>query len=264
MTLAPGSHFGSYQISALIGVGGMGEVYRARDLELEREVALKILPQANRLDTESIARFEREARLLASLNHPNVATLHGLERDGDAQALVMEFVDGPTVEELIAGSRGRGIAVADALDIAEQIARGLDAAHEKGIVHRDLKPANIKVRADGTVKVLDFGIAKALATDARPGDKQQLTQVQGLPIGTPSYMSPEQASGGEIDRRTDIWAFGCVLFEMLCGQRVFDGDTSSRIIARVIERNPDWSELPAGLPQGVRILLEQCLELWGE
>ena len=260
MTLAPGSHFGSYQISALIGVGGMGEVYRARDLELEREVALKILPQANRLDTESIARFEREARLLASLNHPNVATLHGLERDGDAQALVMEFVDGPTVEELIAGSRGRGIAVADALDIAEQIARGLDAAHEKGIVHRDLKPANIKVRADGTVKVLDFGIAKALATDARPGDKQQLTQVQGLPIGTPSYMSPEQASGGEIDRRTDIWAFGCVLFEMLCGQRVFDGDTSSRIIARVIERNPDWSELPAGLPQGVRILLEQCLE----
>ena len=159
MTLAPGSHFGSYQISALIGVGGMGEVYRARDLELEREVALKILPQATRLDAESIARFEREARLLASLNHPNVATLHGLERDGDAQALVMEFVDGPTVEELIAGSRGRGIAVADALDIAEQIARGLDAAHEKGIVHRDLKPANIKVRADGTVKVLDFGIA---------------------------------------------------------------------------------------------------------
>jgi serine/threonine protein kinase/Tol biopolymer transport system component len=261
MTLAHGSQFGSYQISALIGVGGMGEVYRARDPELEREVALKILPQAGRPDAEAIQRFEREARLLASLNHPNVATLHGLEHDGDAQALVMEFVDGPTVEELIARSPGgRGIALPDALDIAEQIARALDAAHEKGIVHRDLKPANIKVRADGTVKVLDFGIAKALATDARPGDGQQLTQVQGGPIGTPSYMSPEQASGGEVDRRTDIWAFGCVLFEMLCGQRVFDGDTNSRIIARVIERDPDWSGLPAGLPRGVRSLLEQCLE----
>ena len=261
MAFAPHTPFGSYEIVELIGVGGMGEVYRARDGRLDREVALKVLPEANRLDPDALRRFEREARLLASLNHPNIATLHGLETAGDAQALVMELVEGEPLDRRIERApRGRGLALDDALEIAQQIAAALDAAHARGVVHRDLKPANIKVRADGTVKVLDFGIAKALAAEAGEHAGENVTRAAGAPIGTPSYMSPEQASGSAVDRKTDIWAFGCVLYEMLTGQRAFEGETSSRILARVIEREPDWSRLAAGVPARIRVLLHQCLE----
>ncbi|HEY5569177.1 MAG TPA: protein kinase [Gammaproteobacteria bacterium] len=262
MTFAPRTPFGSsYEIVELIGVGGMGEVYRARDRHLGRDVALKILPEANRLDPEALRRVDREARLLASLNHPNIATLHGLETVGDTQALVMELVEGETLDQRIARApRGRGLTLEDTLEIAKQIAAALDAAHERGVMHRDLKPANIKLRADGTVKVLDFGIAKALSTDASEHRGDTVTGAAAAPVGTPSYMSPEQASGGAVDRRTDIWAFGCVLYEMLTGQRAFEGETNSQILARVIEREPDWSRLPADVPAQIHVLLGQCLE----
>jgi Tol biopolymer transport system component/aminoglycoside phosphotransferase (APT) family kinase protein len=261
MTLAPGTRFGSFEITGLAGAGGMGEVYRASDPTLGREVALKVLPEAQRVDPQALARFEREARLLASLNHPNIATLHGLATSGSTQALVMELVEGETLKERIARtSRGRGLGLHDALEIATQIAAALDAAHEDRVVHRDLKPSNIKVRADGTVKVLDFGIAKALAKDSSGHSGETVTHMPGAIVGTPSYMSPEQASGAEVDRRTDIWAFGCVLYEMLTGQRAFDGDTDSRTFARIIEREPDWSLLPADVPTRIRTLLMQCLE----
>ena len=262
MTFAPRTPFGSsYEIVELIGVGGMGEVYRARDRHLGRDVALKILPEANRFDPAALRRVDREARLLASLNHPNIATLHGLETAGDTQALVMELVEGETLDQRIARApRGRGLTLEDTLEIAKQIAAALDAAHERGVMHRDLKPANIKLRADGTVKVLDFGIAKALSTDASEHRGDTVTGAAAAPVGTPSYMSPEQASGGAVDRRTDIWAFGCVLYEMLTGQRAFEGETNSQILARVIEREPDWSRLPADVPAQIHVLLGQCLE----
>ena len=261
MTLAPGDRFGLYEVIELVGVGGMGEVYRVRDARLQRDVALKVLPDARRFDPEALQRFEREARLLASLNHPNIATLHGLETAGDARALVMELVDGETLDRRLARANGRGVPLKEALQIARQIADALDAAHERGVVHRDLKPSNIKVRPDGTVKVLDFGIAKAFDSDpgARRGATVDVTRMPGAIVGTPSYMSPEQATGNVVDRRTDIWAFGCVLFELLTGQRAFAAETESGTLARVIEREPDWSKLPAELPPGIRSLLQRCL-----
>jgi eukaryotic-like serine/threonine-protein kinase len=259
MALEPGTQFGSYRVVEQIGSGGMGEVWRATDPTLKRDVALKGLPGGHNLDSEALKRFEREARLLAALNHPNIATLHGLETVGDQQALVMELVEGEGLDARIARAPD-GLPVSEAIEIAEQIAAALEAAHERGILHRDLKPANIKIRPDGTVKVLDFGIAKAIATDDGPSTVSTFTQVPGAIVGTPSYMSPEQASGAEVDRRTDIWAFGCVLYEMLTGQRVFDGDTSSRVLARVLERDPQWDSLPRDLDPRIRTLLRQCLE----
>jgi serine/threonine protein kinase len=261
MALTPGTRLGIYEITGQLGAGGMGEVYRAKDTKLGREVAIKVLPELFDTDSSRIARFEQEAKTLAALNHANIAQIHGLERLDGTTAIVMELVEGDTLEERIARApRGRGLALKDALEIAVQIAAALDGAHERGVVHRDLKPANIKVRADGTVKVLDFGIAKALSTDSAERAGGTVTRVEGALVGTPSYMSPEQASGGTVDRRTDIWAFGCVLFEMLTGQRTFDGETNSRILARVIEREPDWSHLSADVPAQIRLLLRQCLE----
>src|SRR5262245_17027261 len=246
MALSPGTRLGPYEISAAIGAGGMGEVYRARDTRLKRDVALKILPESFATDPERLARFQREAEVLASLNHPNIASIHGLEESNGVRALVMELVDGDTLADQIA--RGP-IPVDEALPIAKQIAEGLEAAHEQGIIHRDLKPANIKVRADGTVKVLDFGLAKALepaslaganATASPTITSPALMTGIGVLLGTASYMSPEQAKGREADKRSDIWAFGCVLFEMLTGKRTFEGENIAETLAFVMAREPDW------------------------
>src|SRR5262245_53035030 len=228
----------------------MGEVYRARDTKLDRAVAIKILPEAFAADTERIARFEREAKTLASLNHVNIAHIHGLEESNGVRALVMELVEGEDLAQRIA----RGAIPADeALPIAKQIADALEAAHEQGIIHRDLKPANIMVRRDGTVKVLDFGLAKAMEPTGLASTSGSLSPTittpamtqAGVILGTAAYMSPEQARGKTVDRRADIWAFGCVLYEMLTGHRAFDGEGVSETLARVIEREPDWVRLPA-------------------
>ena len=228
MPLSAGTRLGPYEILSALGAGGMGEVYRARDTKLNRAVAIKILPEAFAADPERIARFQREAKILASLNHPNIAHIHGLEESNGVRALVMELVEGEDLAQRIA--RG-AIPVDEALPIAKQIADALEAAHEQGIIHRDLKPANIKVRPDGTVKVLDFGLAKAMEPTgvAAPSVSQSptittpaMTQA-GMILGTAAYMSPEQARGKPVDKRADIWAFGCVLYEMLTGQRAFDG-----------------------------------------
>ena len=265
MALDLGSRIGPYEIAALIGVGGMGEVYRARDTVLHRDVALKVLPDAGRLDPELVHRFEREARLLASLNHPNIATLHGFETASAVHALVMELVDGEALDDRLAIARRTaksGLPLKEALQISLQIANALDAAHERGIVHRDLKPANIKIRSDGTVKVLDFGIAKVFQPNERSqGDTTvaAVTRMSGAVIGTPSYMSPEQARGLTVDKRADIWAFGCVLYEMLSGERAFPGEDPSGVVARVIEREPDFGALPADVPRGIQRLLKHCL-----
>src|SRR5688572_3488522 len=223
MPLASGARRGPYEITAKLGAGGMGEVYRARDTTLDRDVALKVLPEAFARDPERLARFEREAKTLAALNHPHVAHIHGVDDSDGVRALVLEFVDGPTLADRI----GEGpIPIAEALSIARQIADAVEAAHERDIVHRDLKPANIKVRSDGTVKVLDFGLAKALdpiaagsadVTAAPTETAPHPMTADGVIIGTAAYMSPEQARGQAVDRRTDIWAFGCVLFEMISG-----------------------------------------------
>jgi len=237
----------------------MGEVYRAHDTKLGRDVAIKILPAAFTSDPDRRARFAREARLLASLNHPHVATVHGVEEASGVQAIVLELVEGPTLADRVA--RGP-VPVKEACAIAGQIADALDAAHEKGIVHRDLKPANIKLTADGQVKVLDFGLA--MAVEGPGGDRSalptQLMSEPGAVVGTAAYMSPEQARGQAVDKRTDIWAFGCVLYEMLTGRRAFDGATSSEMIAKVLEREPDWTALPATTPPAVGRLIERCLE----
>ncbi len=250
--------FGPYQILALLGTGGMGEVYRARDSKLGRDVALKSLPRAFASDPERLARFRREARTLASLNHLNIAMIYGLEEFDGATCLVLELVEGETL-------RGP-LAIAKALDYADQIADGLEAAHDKRIVHRDLKPANIKVTPQGRVKVLDFGLAKAVWAGNETQDLSNLTPVGGLEsqvgqiLGTPPYMSPEQAGGKAVDQRTDIWAFGCVLYELLTGKRAFRGENLPETIAAVLEREPDWSALPAKTPAKVRRLLRRCLE----
>jgi eukaryotic-like serine/threonine-protein kinase len=261
MNLTGGSRFGGYEIEAPLGAGGMGEVYRARDVKLGRHVAIKVLPEDFRLDAERIARFEREARLLAALNCPNIAAIYGLEEDAGLRGLVLELVDGPTLAERLEGG---ALPVAEAIDIARQIADALDAAHDKGIVHRDLKPANIKISAGGTVKVLDFGLAK-IADDRTASDPVASPTVTsdgtraGVILGTAAYMSPEQARGQPVDKRTDIWAFGCVLYEMLTGRRAFSGTTVSDVIAAIIRSEPDWQALPRATPSRLRTLLPRLL-----
>jgi Tol biopolymer transport system component len=263
MSLA-GTRLGAYEIVASLGAGGMGEVYRARDTKLGREVAIKVLPAAFAADPERLARFEREARVLASLNHPHIAQIYGVEESGALTALVLELVEGEPLSERL---RKGALPVADALSLARQIAEALDAAHERGIVHRDLKPANIVVAHDGTVKVLDFGLAKAGETGGSAG-VEGLTHsptmmgptMAGVLLGTAPYMSPEQARGKTVDKRTDIWAFGCVLYEMLTGRRAFPGETSTDTIAAILEREPDWRALPASTPAHVARLLRRCLD----
>ena len=264
MPLAPGTRLANYEIVSPIGAGGMGEVYRARDTSLKRDVALKILPESFATDAERLARFQREAEVLASLNHPNIAGIHGLAETDGIKALVMELVDGEDLAERI--ERGP-IPLDEVLPIARQIAEALEAAHEQGIIHRDLKPANVKVRKDGTVKVLDFGLAKAMAPAAAPGDlansptitSPAMTQA-GMILGTVAYMSPEQARGQSVDKRTDIWAFACVVYEMLTGRAAFRGDTTSDTIAKVLEREPEWGSLPPDLPAAIRTVLRRCLQ----
>ncbi len=265
MTLTPGTRLGAYEIIAAIGAGGMGEVYRARDATLNREVALKVLPDLFALDADRLARFRREAHVLASLNHPNIAAIYGFEQVGDVRALVLELVDGATLSDLMSSGP---IALNEALPIARQIAEALDAAHQSGVIHRDLKPANISLRGDGTVKVLDFGLAKALepAGVAHSGSTASptitspaLTQL-GVILGTAAYMAPEQARGHAADKRSDIWAFGVVLFEMLTGRAMFAGESVSDTLASVLKTDPAWTALPAGVPPPIRHLLRWCLE----
>jgi eukaryotic-like serine/threonine-protein kinase len=271
MTLSAGSRLGAYEIAGLIGAGGMGEVYRARDTRLKRDVALKILPDSFATDPERLARFQREAEVLASLNHSRIAAIYGLEESdaspGSGQAvraLVMELVEGPTLADRIAQGP---IPVDDALSIARQIAEALEAAHEQGIIHRDLKPANIKVRPDGTVKVLDFGLAKALDPAGVARDVSQSPTITspalmtgvGTLLGTAAYMSPEQAKGRRADRRSDIWAFGCVLYEMLTGKPAFGGDDVADTLAAVLRGEPDWSALPPSVSPTLRTYLRRCL-----
>jgi serine/threonine protein kinase len=268
MSLAAGARIGPYEVLSALGAGGMGEVYRARDTKLGRDVAIKLLPSIFATDPDRLARLAREARLLAALNHPHIATIHGLEESGGLRALVMELVEGPTLaEKLEQNSRGQvkgGVPLAEALRIAGQIALGLEAAHEKGIVHRDLKPGNIKVRHDGSVKVLDFGLARAFQGDGTADDLCHLptitTDLHSGIVGTPAYMSPEQARGDTVDKRTDVWAFGCVLYEMLTGRTAFPGKTISDSIAAILEREPQWTALPADTPASIRQLLRRCLE----
>jgi eukaryotic-like serine/threonine-protein kinase len=264
MTLAAGARLGSYEIIAPIGVGGMGEVYRARDTTLNRDVALKVLPQAFTLDPDRLARFKREAQVLAVLNHPHIAAIYGFEPSDDVPALVLELVDGPTLADRIA--RGP-MPIDEVLPIARQIAEALEGAHEQGIMHRDVKPANIKLRPDGTVKVLDFGLAKAFEPGPVASDLSNSPAITspamtrlGVILGTAAYMSPEQATGGAIDKRSDIWAFGCVLYEMLAGTRAFDGENVSETLAAVLRAEPDWAALPGDTPASIRRLLRRALE----
>ena len=264
MALTSGVRLGPYEIAAPIGAGGMGEVYRARDTRLNRDVALKVLPDTFAADPDRLARFRREAQVLAALNHPNIAAIHGLEETGGGvSALVLELVEGPTLADRIAQGP---IPLDEALPIARQIAEALEAAHERGIIHRDLKPANVKVREDGTVKVLDFGLAKALEGEPAAADVSQSPTLSvaatraGVILGTAAYMAPEQARGKAVDRRADIWAFGCVLYEMLTGRRAFGGDDLTDTLAFIITKEPDWSTLPANCPDAIRTLLKRCME----
>jgi hypothetical protein len=285
MSLVPGTRLGPYEVITQIGAGGMGDVYRATDTNLKRAVALKVLPASVAADAERLARFQREAEVLASLNHPNIAAIYGLERSGGTPALVMELVEGPTLMDRIAGAPGgpegpplrtdgrRGgssdppIPIEEALSIARQIADALEAAHECGIIHRDLKPANVKVRPDGTVKVLDFGLAKAMEPAGSSPDASQSPTITspalmtgaGVILGTAAYMSPEQARGKTVDKRADIWAFGCVLYEMLAGQRAFEDEDVSMTLSKVLLREPDFDALPPSVPARVRQALRVCL-----
>jgi serine/threonine protein kinase/Tol biopolymer transport system component len=265
LALGPGTRLGAYEILTLIGSGGMGEVYRAHDSRLNRDVAVKVLPADVAADHDRLARFEREAQVLASLNHPNIANIYGVDDSSGTPALVMELVEGPTLADRIAQGP---IPIDEALPIAKQIAEALEAAHEQGIIHRDLKPANVKVRTDGTVKVLDFGLAKAL--EAIPGPASTatmsptittpaMTQI-GMILGTAAYMAPEQAKGQAADRRSDIWAFGCVVYELVVGRRAFKGIDLSETLASVLKDMPDWRALPASTPAALRRLLHACLE----
>jgi serine/threonine protein kinase/Tol biopolymer transport system component len=258
-----GTRLGPYEVLSAIGAGGMGEVYRAHDTLLNRDVALKVLPEAFSRDIERMARFEREAKLLASLNHPNIAAIYGLEISGPTRALVMELVEGPTLADHI---RGGAIPVDEALPIAKQVADALEYAHDNNIIHRDLKPANIKVKEDGTVKVLDFGLAKALSDEVAAQDMSNSPTLSmaatraGVILGTAAYMSPEQARGRKVDRRTDVWAFGVVLFEMLTGKQAFEGEDVSLVLAAVMKSEPAWENLPNDLPPRLRTVLSRCLQ----
>src|SRR6188474_1453783 len=259
-----GARIGPYEVLGPLGAGGMGEVYRAADTNLKRQVAIKVLPHALASHVDRLTRFQREAEVLATLNHPNIAAVYGLERAGGVLALVMELVEGPTLAERIADGP---LPLAEATAIARQIAAALEAAHERGIVHRDLKPANIKVRSDGTVKLLDFGLAKA--SDGRSVDDASTVALSqsptvaspvhvtslGMILGTAAYMSPEQARGQAADHRSDIWAFGVVLAEMVSGRRLFDGNTMSDTIAAVLTREPDVSDIPPSLRRLIRLCL---------
>ena len=264
MPLTPGSKLGPYEIVAPLGAGGMGEVFRARDPRLGREVAIKALPPMLATDPERVARFEREAKLLASLSHSNIGGLFGLEEQDGERYLVLELIDGETLAARIA--RGP-LPLDEALDVCRQIAAAIEAAHESGIVHRDLKPGNVMITASGMVKVVDFGLAKSGVTggsspDAALSASPTMTYMAtgaGIILGTAAYMSPEQARGRAVDRRTDIWSFGCVLYECLTGRRAFEGETVSDLVARILEREPEWSALPAGTPPRVRELLRRCL-----
>jgi eukaryotic-like serine/threonine-protein kinase len=269
MSLSEGTSLGPYSIVAPLGAGGMGEVYRATDSRLKRQVAVKILPSGVAADPDRLVRFQREAEVLASLNHPHIAAVYGLEDAGGVKALVMELVEGPTLADRIAQGP---LPPDEALPIARQIAAALGAAHDSGVIHRDLKPANIKVRNDGTVKVLDFGLAKLAKTEASSAphlsDAATLTSpahapavtTMGLILGTAAYMSPAQARGRDVDKRTDIWAFGAVLYEMLTGVRAFPGDDITETMAAVVKSTPDWSALPAETPASVVALIQRCLE----
>ena len=263
MSLTPGTKLGVHEIVAPLGAGGMGEVYRARDTRLSRDVALKVLPETFACDAQRMARFEREAKVLASLNNTYIAVIYGLEESNSTRALVMELVEGPMLAERI--KRG-AMPLEEVLPIAKQIAEALEYAHERGIIHRDLKPANIKLTADGQVKLLDFGLAKALERDLGETDISTSPTISaaatraGILLGTAAYMSPEQARGKQVDRRADIWAFGCVLYEMLTGACAFSGDTTSDTLASVIRAEPDWLLLPTSVPAQVRELLRRCLQ----
>jgi Tol biopolymer transport system component len=261
MTLASGTRLNIYEILAPIGAGGMGEVYRARDTKLGREVAIKVLPEAFSRDKERMARFEREAKLLASLNHANIATLYGLEESDGQLYLAMELVEGETLAERIA--RGP-IPMDEAILLFVQIAEGLEVAHDKGVVHRDLKPANIKITPEGKIKILDFGLAKAFLPEENVSEESARTLTKGTQlgaiIGTPSYMSPEQARGKSVDRRSDIWAFGCCLHEALTGKKTFEGETVTDVLAAVVQREPDWNKLPRETPVSLRRALSRSLQ----
>ena len=265
MALTPGKRLGVYEITAPLGEGGMGQVWRATDTTLGRHVAIKILPDAFASDPERLARFEREAKTLASLNHPHIAAIYAVEKSSGTLALVMELVEGEDLSQRIA--RG-AIPIDEALPIARQIAEALEAAHEQGIIHRDLKPANIKVRADGTVKVLDFGLAKAFDPAAASSPEAMnsptitspaMTQA-GMILGTAAYMSPEQARGKVVDKRADIWAFGAVLYEMLTAKRAFAGGDVSEVLASVLAREPEWTHLPGTVPPALGLFLRRCLQ----
>jgi serine/threonine-protein kinase len=262
MSLTTGSRLGSYEILGPLGAGGMGDVYRARDMRLQRDIALKVVSTAFTHDPGRAARFEREAQLLAALNHPHIATIYGLEQAAESQVLVMELVEGETLADRLAPGP---MPVVEAIRVASQIADALQAAHERGIIHRDLKPANIALTTEGDVKVLDFGLAKALddapVVDASNSPTLTIAATQaGVILGTAAYMAPEQAKGKAADRRSDLWAFGCVLYEMLAGKRAFDGDDASETMAAVLRAEPDWRALPADVPPAVNVMLRRSLE----
>jgi serine/threonine protein kinase len=289
MAVSIGARLGPYEITGALGAGGMGEVYRARDTKLGRDVAIKILPELFAADAERLARFQREAQLLAALNHPNLAAIYGLEDApstssgpaGAARFIVMELVEGESLDARLKARAPRGftdgtrgfsragaLPVTEALDIARQIIDALETAHEKGIIHRDLKPANIMLTDDGQVKVLDFGLAKHDAGSTLSGERDGFTHSPtmtfaatqaGIILGTAPYMSPEQARGRAADKRSDVWAFGCVLFEMLTAKRAFEGEDATDIIAAVVRAEPDWTALPAAVPPAIRTLIQRCL-----
>jgi serine/threonine protein kinase len=268
MPLSSGTNLGPYEILASIGAGGMGEVYRARDTKLKRDVAIKVLPAALARDPDRLARFEREARLMASLDHPNIGAIYGLEESNNTRALVLALIEGPTLADRIATGP---VPLEEAIHLAGQIAEALEYAHDRGVIHRDLKPANVKITPEGTVKVLDFGLAKALTGEAdalsgSPANSPALSPTltmratqAGMILGTAAYMAPEQAKGKTVDRRADIWAFGVVFFEMLTGEALFTGDSAAEIMASAIKEEPKLDRLPSSTPPAIRRLMERCL-----